>query len=365
MFLLDLSFLVFLSFFFQSSAAKEKDSGLLKAPQLPLLNGTRYRILRPHLQFADDAYVVDTRLFHPDHWVKSLEQTFTDLDEITIPPQEVKTKTIRRRAIEAYAHFLINSLTGLGFGDAEKSLYWDGKLIPYNQTRREIGMDWTYLGVTMVGKYRLINLLNLITDIVANHIPGHFIETGVWRGGSSTFAASLFHLMHQPQRLTILCDSFHGLPPGDSKIHESDLGWDRMKYLSVSERKVARNMNTFGVLNENVYFVKGYFNDSMPHLAPHVDNIAILRLDGDMYQSTVDVLYFLFDKVSIGGYVIVDDWTGFPAKDAVLDFLACHKLSPKIIAIDETATYFQKTEQVEVQRWRYEKRRFKPTEHNN
>ncbi len=138
MLLLILPFLTFFSFLLPIGAAREKDYGSLspsiKPPQLPLLNGTRYRILRPHLQFADDAYVTGTRLFHPDHWVKSLEQTLTDLDEITIPPEEAKTKTIRRRAIEAYAHFLINSLTGLGFGDAEKSLYWDGKLIPYNQT---------------------------------------------------------------------------------------------------------------------------------------------------------------------------------------------------------------------------------------
>ena len=82
-------------------------------------------------------------------------------------------------------------------------------------------------------------------------------------------------------------------------------------------------------------------------------------IQGDMYESTVDVLYYLYDKLSIGGYVIMDDWFGFPSKTACEDFFAVHGINPKINPIDGLAAYWQKTEEVEIQFWRYDKSDFK------
>lgn len=79
-----------------------------------------------------------------------------------------------------------------------------------------------------------------------------------------------------------------------------------------------------------------------------------------MYESTVDVLYNLYDKLSIGGYVIMDDWFGFPSKTAVLDFFKVHGIDPPVIAIDKLSAYWKKTENVDIQYWRYEKSDFKP-----
>ena len=73
-----------------------------------------------------------------------------------------------------------------------------------------------------------------------------------------------------------------------------------------------------------------------------------MRLDGDMYESTVDVLYHLYDKLSVGGYVIMDDWFGFPSKVACEDFFQVHNIHPTIVPIDDLAAYWQKTEQVEI-----------------
>ena len=85
-----------------------------------------------------------------------------------------------------------------------------------------------------------------------------------------------------------------------------------------------------------------------------------MRLDGDMYESTVDVLYRLYDKLSIGGYVIMDDWFGFPARSACEDFFKAHGIDPEITAIDDLAVFWKKTENVTIQHWRYEQSKFKP-----
>jgi O-methyltransferase len=79
-----------------------------------------------------------------------------------------------------------------------------------------------------------------------------------------------------------------------------------------------------------------------------------------MYESTVDVLYHLYNKLSVGGYVIIDDWFGFPAKRACEDFFQVHRINPEIIAIDKTAAYWKKTEDIDIQFWRYEQSDFKP-----
>jgi O-methyltransferase len=79
-----------------------------------------------------------------------------------------------------------------------------------------------------------------------------------------------------------------------------------------------------------------------------------------MYESTVDVLYNLYDKLSIGGYLIMDDWYNFPSKIACEDFFKVHGINPEIIQIDGLSAYWKKTEQVDIQYWRYEQSKFKP-----
>jgi hypothetical protein len=78
-----------------------------------------------------------------------------------------------------------------------------------------------------------------------------------------------------------------------------------------------------------------------------------------MYESTVDVLYHLYDKLSLGGYVIMDDWDNFPSQFACLDFFAAHKFDPDIVRIDKVSVYWQKRVEIKVQYWRYEKSAFK------
>ncbi len=78
-----------------------------------------------------------------------------------------------------------------------------------------------------------------------------------------------------------------------------------------------------------------------------------------MYESTVDVLYHLYDKLSIGGYVIMDDWFGFPSRTACEDFFAVHHdIQPEIIRIDNLSAYWKKTDHIQIQYWRCEQSKF-------
>ena len=106
--------------------------------------------------------------------------------------------------------------------------------------------------------------------------------------------------------------------------------------------------------------MKGFFSATMGPLAKAHQGrkMALLRLDGDMYESTVDVLYRFYQHLSVGGYVVMDDWFGFPSKTACEDFFKVHKMNPTIVAIDSVSIYWQKTEEIEVQLWRYEQKKF-------
>lgn len=213
----------------------------------------------------------------------------------------------------------------------------------------------------MVGEIRIRSMETLMLDVIKHNVTGDFMETGVWRGGLSIYVKSILRAYGQKHRLSYLCDSFAGWPPGDAKYDKMDVGWDNTGYLTVSDATVERNFRKLKLLDSNVVFAKGFFNDTMPQLKQIVTSLSILRLDGDLYQSTIDVLFHMYDKVSINGYIIVDDWTGFPAKVACEDFFRIHKMSPKIVPIDGSSVYWRKTHQITTQYGKYLSRKFKDT----
>lgn len=210
--------------------------------------------------------------------------------------------------------------------------------VPFDKQRREIGRDWPLFGYTMIGRKRLDNLQACVEDILRNDIPGDLIETGVWRGGATIFMRALLKAAGDTKRNVWLADSFAGMPvPQDSGD-----GWDlsHVEQLSVSLEQVKNNFERFGLLDEQVRFLKGWFSDTLPS-AP-IERLALLRLDGDLYSSTTDALEALYPKVSKGGFVICDDYGSWPScKRAVDDFLLRHDLDVKLQWIDEDATFWR------------------------
>jgi hypothetical protein len=214
----------------------------------------------------------------------------------------------------------------------------------YDPVLREYGWDWPSKAFTMVGSKRLNNFRQLIENAIAYKVPGDIVETGVWRGGACIMAKAVLKVYGQKDRQVLLCDSFEGLPPPDEENFPGDSGSTFHLYpdLAVSLETVEENFRRFNLLDDQVVFIKGFFKDTLPTLPCR--QIAVLRLDGDMYESTIIALRHLYDKVSPRGWVIIDDYEVVPAcKQAVHDFLNERQLDPVLHQIDGVGRYFQKT----------------------
>jgi len=327
------------------------------------LQGDRYRIFQPLYDL--DQTALGLPLFaSPQRFVETFSKRLEWLKTITPRDNsDKKNLPISQRAQEMYLEFIKSSVTATAFNDAELTVSPGRQYLVsnFNANMRKGGTDWTYLGDTMTGSKRIQNVWDLLSTVSREKIPGDYIETGVWRGGSSVFARAVMNVLGEVDRVSYVCDSFAGLPPGDRSLDRKDKGWDLMSgYLAVSEYVVAGNFQKYGLLDSNVVFAKGFFNDTMPPLSKHVKQFAVMRLDGDMYESTVDVLYHMYDKLSIGGFLIMDDWFGFPSRTACEDFFTVHGIQPKILPIDSYSIYWKKEEEIEIQYWRYEQNKFKP-----
>ena len=114
-----------------------------------------------------------------------------------------------------------------------------------------------------------------------------------------------------------------------------------IRVLAVSLPEVTKNLLKYGIDISQVELVKGWFEDTLPTLK--TESISILRLDGDMYSSTIQALDALYSKVSVGGFVIIDDYCLEGARKAIHDFFT-KKTPPTIIDIDGTGAYFRKVE---------------------
>ena len=234
-----------------------------------------------------------------------------------------------------YFALLLASIPAKVFRMALVFLVWERPFVIEN---REQGKDWPLFGYTMTGHRRLDKLQECIEDVLEKGIRGDFIETGAWRGGSCIFMRALLRAYGIADRKVWVADSFEGLPKPKSK---SD-GWDlsNVEFLKVSLEEVRHNFDRFGLLDNQVQFLPGWFCDTLP--AAPIQELAILRLDGDMYSSTMDSLQNLYHKVSKEGYVIVDDYyTWSSCRTAVTDFLAKNSLSPEIKKIDWGAAYWK------------------------
>ena len=214
---------------------------------------------------------------------------------------------------------------------------------PFNQALREDGHDWPAEADTMIGLKRLDNLQYCVTEVIRKNVPGDFIETGVWRGGASIFMRAVLKVYGDQTRLVWVADSFQGLPKPDGRYHQDagDRHWEMSHTLGISLEQVKSNFTRYGLLDEQVRFLVGWFKDTLP-TAP-VEQLAVLRLDGDMYSSTMDALQSLYHRLSVGGYVIIDDYGAVPnCKQAVDDFRAEHKITEQLHQIDWTGVFWEK-----------------------
>jgi O-methyltransferase len=194
--------------------------------------------------------------------------------------------------------------------------------------------------LTMIGEIRLDNVRQLVERACADGVPGDFVEAGVWQGGAAMFARAVLDSLGETGRLVWLADSFRGLPkptlPQDAPYDLSSL-----PELAVGADQVRENFRRLEIDLSRVRFLEGWFRDTLPQ-AP-IQRIAVLRLDGDLYESTMDTLTHLYPRVSPGGFVIVDDHGAFPpCAQAVADYRRDHGIESPLVTIDWTGVYWRK-----------------------
>jgi O-methyltransferase len=214
----------------------------------------------------------------------------------------------------------------------------NGSFTPMHQLR-----NYTELAHTMIGRKRLDNIQFCIEEVINSGIPGDLIETGIWRGGATIFMRGVLAAYGITDRRVWAADSFQGVP---SPTHPQDAGYDisarTLPVLSVGLEKVQELFKRYGLLDQQVVFLEGWFKDTLAK-AP-IKELAVLRLDGDLYESTMDALNPLYAKVASGGFIIVDDYFAVPqCERAITDFRATHRISDPIHIIDDAAVYWRKS----------------------
>jgi O-methyltransferase len=196
----------------------------------------------------------------------------------------------------------------------------------------------------MVGLHRLDNLQDCVTEVLRRGVPGDLIETGVWRGGVTIFMRAILKAYGDVERDVWVADSFQGLPKPDPSRWPADADdelWT-LTWVPTSLEVVQANFARYGLLDEQVRFLPGWFSDTLP-TAP-IERLAVLRLDGDMYGSTMEALEALYPKLSVGGYVIVDDYGAFAqCKEAVTDFRAANGIMDPMEWVDESCVFWQRS----------------------
>src|SRR5215467_10263429 len=212
----------------------------------------------------------------------------------------------------------------------------------FSDAVREQGKDWPSRAHTMIGLKRLHSLRQQVETTLDEDIPGDYIETGVWRGGACIMMRAVLAAYGVTDRIVYVADSFAGVPPPDRVRYPADRGRNFYKYkqLAVPLEEVRENFARYGLLDEQVRFVKGWFSETLPALA--APRLAIIRLDGDLYESTMDALKALYPRLSPGGFVVVDDYAMRSSRTAVRDFLDAEGETVTLERIDDYAVYWRK-----------------------
>lgn len=216
------------------------------------------------------------------------------------------------------------------------------KQVNFSSDQREQGQIWPLYAHTMIGLKRLDNLQHAVETVIREDIEGDLCETGVWRGGACIFMRAILAAYSVECRKVYVADSFEGLPKPEIDRFPVDTGHRAYEkpFLAISLDEVRNNFAKYNLLDEQVVFLKGWFKDTLP-TAP-IKKLSILRLDGDMYGSTMDALANLYHKLSKGGFCIIDDYALPECKQAVDDFRLANGIYEEMLPVDWTGRTWRK-----------------------
>ncbi|MCE0484534.1 MAG: TylF/MycF family methyltransferase [Methylacidiphilales bacterium] len=239
---------------------------------------------------------------------------------------------------------IMASLARLGSALLPAKLAGAQVFLPSNYSREQIetGAFWPQKAHSMIGLKRMTNVQDCMQTILREGIPGDLIETGVWRGGTCIFMRGILMAYGVTDRRVYVADSFAGLPKPDDAKYPADVG-DRnysYRFLAVSLDQVQENFRKYNLLDDQVIFLKGWFKDTLPTVSDR--RFALIRLDGDMYESTMDALRNLYPLLSPGGFCVIDDYFLEPCRRAVHEYRTQNDIHDSLVDIDGNACFWRK-----------------------
>ena len=204
---------------------------------------------------------------------------------------------------------------------------------------------------SLVGSSGLEATFDAASEVIAHGIPGDFIECGVAQGGCSALMATVAKTDPKERRMWLF-DSFQGLPDPTENDYDSQKEITghhirplvRGSCLGTKGQVESLLFSKFGLSRDSVFLVEGWFQDTLPIWKDRVGPIALLRIDGDWYESTLCCLRNLYDQVSPGGWIIIDDYgVCFGCQKAVHEFLDSIGFSAELISDGRGGVLFCKT----------------------
>jgi len=245
----------------------------------------------------------------------------------------------------------------------------EGKKILSERLSKKLNLGYTYEDEafaaiqevkhnTMLPYEQLVSLYEEVAYCEKNKIPGAFVECGVWKAGASgLMALANKHFSSQPRNI-FLFDAFDDICEPDSTHDDKNLVAE-IKKITASDKEeykgelkpltgVYDQWGGHGTLQEaknlleekikypadHLFYIKGWFQNTVPEWKTKINEIAILRLDGDWYESTKVCMDALYSKLVKGGVCIIDDYgynTGCSkAVHEYLDKINEHPLMSKI-----------------------------------
>lgn len=237
-----------------------------------------------------------------------------------------------------YLDLVCNSVVGRLNRDPPLQTHLTG----YDDEHRLNGWDWPSGAPSMIGWKRMRHLRNECERVIVSGVPGDFLEAGVWRGGAAIMMRAVLRAYGDRQRRVIAADSFCGMPP-DTDLDDSAGFLRESDLFAVSLEDVRSAFHRYDLLDDQVVFLPGDFSTTLSQ-AP-ADSLAILRLDGDTYRSAKAALEALYDKVTDGGSIILDDYALFSDfRRAIDEFRAARDIADPIVNIDSYGSYWIKNE---------------------
>ena len=252
----------------------------------------------------------------------------------SVQPSPDHFSRYRDRYLSLVKHCILRTL----FPD--KNIDPEGNVLPFAPAARHDGRLYPTEAWTMVGRLRLEAVERACITVLEEGIQGDFVECGVWRGGCAIMMKAVL-LDWMERRRVWLFDSFAGAPNPSMAEDAGDTHSQYHFIFAVPLETVQDNFRQLDLLDDDVVFRKGWFRDTIP-AAADLDKIAVLRLDGDLYESTIQPLEHFYPRISRGGYVLVDDYHILPGcRRAIDDFRRSNGITAEMHTVDWYSIYWR------------------------